>query len=101
VAERVDLMIQFQPNSTQLTPQAEAALQAFAAKMAGNAERMQLRVFTTGDSDQALQARRITLARGIAIRNFLGRQGVASTRIDVLGLGLRQGKGDQAEFQIM
>jgi outer membrane protein OmpA-like peptidoglycan-associated protein len=65
-----------------------AALDALAAKYAGNEERLQIRAYaanTVGDGGSG--ARRLSLTRALAVRQYLIDKGIRSTRIDVRALG--------------
>jgi outer membrane protein OmpA-like peptidoglycan-associated protein len=49
--------------------------------------RVQLLAYASGTDDEASQARRISLSRALAVRSYLIKQGVRSTRMDVRALG--------------
>jgi len=81
-------------NVSDLPDQAKAPLDAVAKVMKADAQlRVQLMAYANGPADQANQARRISLARAIAVRSYLIEQGISSTRIDVRALGNRSESG--------
>jgi outer membrane protein OmpA-like peptidoglycan-associated protein len=103
IAEKVDLSVLFDANSSQLTEAGKQALQTFAASALGGNGRIELRAFAGGNDEQATQARRLSLARALAVRSFLTQQGFATTRVDVRALG-NQGAGgnaDRVDLQII
>lgn len=103
VPEKVDLSVLFDPNSSQLSEAGKQALQKFASGALGGNGRIELRAFAGGNDEQATQARRLSLARALAVRSFLTQQGFATTRVDVRALG-NQGAGgnaDRVDLQII
>jgi hypothetical protein len=59
--------------------------------------RLQLISHATGGADDAMEARRVSLARAVAVRAYLIDKGVRSLRIDVRALGNRADKGPVAD----
>lgn len=56
--------------------------------MSGNQDiRVQLHGYANGSGESASQARRMSLFRALAVRTYLMKKGVRSTRIDVRALG--------------
>jgi len=49
--------------------------------------RLQLLAYASGTSEEASRARRMSLSRALAVRSYLIKQGVRSTRMDVKALG--------------
>ncbi|HYL33925.1 MAG TPA: OmpA family protein [Stellaceae bacterium] len=90
--------IRFAPGATQLQGDASHVLDALAQKlkMASN-DRIALVAYASGDADQAIEARRVSLARAVAVRAYLIQHGVASTQIDVRALGNRVTDGGSAD----
>jgi outer membrane protein OmpA-like peptidoglycan-associated protein len=83
-----DLKIDFSPNSEKLPGDASLHLNRLAAKLTSSPDlRVELRSFATGSADMASKARRLALARALAVRSYLTSQGVDSERIDVRALG--------------
>jgi outer membrane protein OmpA-like peptidoglycan-associated protein len=67
---------------------ATAELDTIAQDMLANQDkRIQVMSYAAGTEDTESKARRKSLARGLAIRSYLMRAGVPSTRIDVRALG--------------
>ena len=90
------LRIPFPGDRARLPDKATAALKALAQRLAkNNALRLQLKAYASGTKDNASRARRLSLSRALAVRSYLIRQGVRSTRIDVRALGNRA-EGDPA-----
>jgi outer membrane protein OmpA-like peptidoglycan-associated protein len=78
------------PAGSSLLPDAvEASLKTLAERMrAQPTSRLQLRAYAMGDVDSERQARQLSLARALAVRERLTALGVRSTRIDVRPLGI-------------
>lgn len=88
IAPGTALRIPFPTNVAKLPKQATPALRALAQRLAkNNAIRLQLKAYASGTKDNASRARRLSLSRALAVRSYLIRQGVRSTRIDVRALG--------------
>jgi outer membrane protein OmpA-like peptidoglycan-associated protein len=67
---------------------ATAKLDTIAQDMLANQDkRIQVLSYAAGTEDTESKARRKSLARGLAIRSYLMKAGVPSTRIDVRALG--------------
>lgn len=82
-------VLDFAAGSAVLPPEAESLLTALAADMrAVPTRRLQLRAYAAGDVDTERQARQLSLARALAVRERLTALGVRSTRIDVRPLGV-------------
>jgi outer membrane protein OmpA-like peptidoglycan-associated protein len=66
--------------------------------------RVQVIAHATGGADDAMEARRVSLARAVAVRAYLIEKGVRSLRIDVRALGNRADGGpaaDQVDLMIV
>jgi outer membrane protein OmpA-like peptidoglycan-associated protein len=84
--------LEFVGSSLELPDSARSVLQAVAERM--NREpnlRIRLKSFASGRPDDPVAARHLSLQRALKVREALGRYGIASTRIDVLALGLGAG----------
>ena len=69
-------------------------LAAFANELVTNDNiRLQLRSYASDVNESASAARRLSLARALAVRSFLIEAGVNSTRIDVRALGAKNERG--------
>ncbi|GAB2176429.1 hypothetical protein DLREEDagr8_19870 [Dongia sp. agr-C8] len=74
--------------SDDVPAEATASLDAIAQDMLANQDkRIQVLSYAAGTEDTESKARRKSLARGLAIRSYLMKAGVPSTRIDVRALG--------------
>jgi outer membrane protein OmpA-like peptidoglycan-associated protein len=97
--------IMFASGETDLPSAAQPQLDAVAARLQTNdALRVQLVAHATGTPDQAIEARRISLARAVAVRAYLIDKGVRSLRMDVRALGNRADDGvagDQVDLVIV
>jgi outer membrane protein OmpA-like peptidoglycan-associated protein len=80
-------------------------LNTVAGKLLGDdALRVQLVAHATGTADQAMEARRLSLARAVAVRAYLIEKGVRSLRMDVRALGNRADDGpatDQVDLLLI
>ena len=83
----------------------QPALDAVAGKLLGNDSlRVQVIAHAIGNADQAMEARRISLARAVAVRAYLIDKGIRSLRIDVRALGNRADDGpatDQVDLMVV
>lgn len=90
--------IKFSAGVTELGAGSQPALDAIAARLLGNDNlRVQVIAHATGSADDAMEARRISLARAVAVRAYLIDKGVRSLRIDVRALGNRADSGPVAD----
>lgn len=80
--------IPFGPGSDELLGSATPALSKLAQRMNSDENiRIQLMGFAAAGGSSASQARRRSLFRALAIRTYLMKEGVRSTRMDVRALG--------------
>ncbi|HWK46105.1 MAG TPA: OmpA family protein [Stellaceae bacterium] len=78
----------FAAGATDVPDTAKAQLVSLAKDLGGRASlRLQLSAYAGGTPDSASPARRLSLARALAVRSFLVDQGIHSSRIDVRALG--------------
>ncbi|MEI7608912.1 MAG: OmpA family protein, partial [Rhodospirillaceae bacterium] len=79
----------FAPGSAEL-PAATSALLREIADALGREPAMRLKVlaYASGEADNPVPARRLSLQRALKVREALAGEGIASLRIDVLALGL-------------
>ena len=90
--------IRFTPGATELQGDASGVLDGLAKKLkAAPSDRIALVAYASGDADQAIEARRVSLARAVAVRAYLIQHGVASTQIAVRALGNRVTDGGSAD----
>jgi outer membrane protein OmpA-like peptidoglycan-associated protein len=90
--------VRFAPGVAELQGDAAVVLDSLAQKLRTSPqERIQLVAYASGSKDQAIEARRISLARAVAVRGYLIQRGVSSTQIDVRALGNRVKDGGSAD----
>jgi outer membrane protein OmpA-like peptidoglycan-associated protein len=78
----------FKPGDPKLSGDSRKALDELAAKLnAQPKSRMQLLAYAGEANLSASKARRLSLSRALAVRSYLIKKGVRSTRIDVRALG--------------
>ncbi len=87
----------FDAASTELPQTAEAGVTTLAERMRANENlRLQLRSYASGTPEMLREARQLSLARALALRERLTALGVRSTRIDIRALGAGGGAGADA-----
>ncbi len=80
--------LRFDPDSSIISDAAKAQLGPLVEKL--NTDyllRVQVLAYAAGDDDASSHARGISLARALAMRNYLGAQGIAMDRMDIKALG--------------
>jgi outer membrane protein OmpA-like peptidoglycan-associated protein len=70
-----------------ISAQAQAALDALAQRLLSSQQRIRLAAFSGRAGDLSSDARRLSLARALAIRTYLAAKGVSTERVDVLAYG--------------
>ncbi|MDZ3838494.1 MAG: hypothetical protein U0S49_14085 [Rhodospirillales bacterium] len=74
--------------ATELSPAAQADLEALAREVGGNDRiRLRLAAYANAGAGSAAKARRTSLARALAVRGFLIERGIKGGRIDLRALG--------------
>jgi outer membrane protein OmpA-like peptidoglycan-associated protein len=82
------IRIAFPADSAEIPDAVKAQLDGLAQKMASDDNmRIQLLAYASGTPETASRARRMSLSRALAVRSYLIKQGVRSTRMDVRALG--------------
>lgn len=82
------IRIVFPADSAEIPATVTSELDTLAQKLTGDGGlRVQLLAYASGTPDTASKARRVSLSRALAVRSYLIKQGVRSTRIDVRALG--------------
>lgn len=95
------LTLVFDGAATNLPDAAETTVDRIVQRLrASDTARLQLRSFATGTSDTAREARQLSLARALSLRERLTAFGVRSSRIDVRALGMDSGGGDPDRIDI-
>jgi len=98
VARSDDHALRFSAGTADLHGVAKTVLDSLAVQLKrAPQDHIQLIAYASGGADQAIEARRVSLARAVAVRAYLIQQGVASTRIDVRALGNRVEDGGSAD----
>ena len=104
LAEGQVLRVAFAPQQEDLPVDVSGALNTLAGRLlSDDSTRLQLRAYAGGTTEQASQARRLSLTRALSVRSYLIEQGVRSTRIDVRALGLPDdgGPADRVDIFLM
>lgn len=87
--------IQFGSTSSELPAGSEAALDRMAERLNANPDmRVQLMGYASNSGETASESRRLSLFRALAVRTYLIKKGVRSTRMDVRALGNKTDGGD-------
>lgn len=82
------LRVVFDAASAAIPASAEPLIGAIAARLTREeTARLQLRSYASGSEDTAREARQLSLARALAVRERLVAYGVRSTRVDIRALG--------------
>jgi outer membrane protein OmpA-like peptidoglycan-associated protein len=94
--------VSFDTGSENISPDALSTLDKLASTLQGNGNvRVTLTAYAaTGSHTTPRDARRLSLARALAIRDYLTSKGVASSRIDVRALGANVPSGDADRVDI-
>ncbi len=96
------LRLLFERDEVELPDGARDRLAPIALKLQDEPNaRLQLQAFAVGSEDSASQARRVSLARALAVRSYLIERGVRSTRIDVRALGAPEDEGPPDRVDII
>ncbi len=93
-ATHAGLRLNFAPGQSELSPDSSASLKELAtAAPTGDMTTFNVLAYAPGAPDDPSTARRISLARAMAVRGALVADGVASARIFVRALGAQYGSG--------
>ena len=91
----------FAEGSADLDEAAKQVLRAAAETLKTDQNaRVQLLAYASSDDDSASRARRLSLSRALAVRQFLIKEGIRSTRMDVRALGnkFEDGPADRVDI---
>lgn len=102
--ESAGLQLTFKGDESALSPEANAAIgKLVKATPTGNTISYNVVAYAAGSADDPSVARRMSLARGLAVRSALVADGVASTRIYVRALGAAKegGPPDRVDITVM
>jgi outer membrane protein OmpA-like peptidoglycan-associated protein len=98
VAAAASMRIVFSAGAADLPDAAKGDLDAVARQLgSNNRARLQLVGYAGSTTDEANQARRISLQRALAVRSYLMEHGVPNTRMDVRALGNRADGKDPSD----
>lgn len=101
---RETLSVVFDGAAADLPETAEPDIAALAERMRANEGlRLQLRSYASGTPETAREARQLSLARALALRERLTALGIRSTRIDIraLGSGTAEGPPDRIDVEFL
>ncbi|WP_431857449.1 OmpA family protein, partial [Azospirillum sp.] len=101
---RSALSVVFDGGASDLPESAEATVNDLAQRMRANETlRLQLRSYASGTAETAREARQLSLARALALRERLSAFGIRSTRIDIraLGNGAADGPPDRIDVEFL
>jgi outer membrane protein OmpA-like peptidoglycan-associated protein len=98
-------VVPYPKDQVDLPPAEAGVVDSVAQKLAGDPRaRLQLVAYASGHADDALAARRISLARAVQMRSYLIEKGVPSVRVDVRALGDKDagdGPADRVDLMII
>lgn len=98
------LSVVFDGEATDMPDSAEATVTELAERLrASETLRLQLRSYASGTPETAREARQLSLARALALRERLTAFGIRSTRIDIraLGAGATEGPSDRIDVEFL
>ncbi len=95
------VQIAFEAGSTDLSGEARTALDGLAVTL-GDKPQMRLTVKAyTSTGTSISETRRLSLQRALAVREYLGRKGIAAVRMDLLPLGRSPDDGPRDHVDIL
>jgi outer membrane protein OmpA-like peptidoglycan-associated protein len=98
-------MVRYAKGQSDLPADGRDLVNSVAAQLAANGKaRLQLVAYASGSGGDAIEARRIALARAVQLRAYLVEKGVQSVRMDVRALGNRNagdGPADRVDLVIV
>lgn len=87
------LRVTFGPGQSDLSPDSSAAIKTFVSGAGSDQASFTVMAYAPGVPDDPSTARRVSLARAMAVRTALVADGIASARIFVRALGAQYGDG--------
>jgi len=97
--------VRFAQGRSEIPPEGQDQLNTIASQLASNPKlRLQLVAYASGTGEDAVAARRLSLARAVQMRSYLIAKGVPAVRMDVRALGNRNddgGPGDRVDVVIL
>lgn len=94
----------FDAGSATLNDSTRRTLDALAAQLSGNEQRLKVVAYAAGQSNNVSQARRLSLSRALAVRAYLIDKGIRSTRMDVQAMGAPEngnGPADRVDLSLI
>jgi outer membrane protein OmpA-like peptidoglycan-associated protein len=82
-----DAVLSFTPGEATLTPEAMRKLNEFSAMLMNSEAKVQLMAYSSAGGEGGSNARRLSLSRGLAVRNYLMDRGIRMTRITLRPFG--------------
>jgi len=80
--------VAYEPGATAIPEPSVEALEALVARLdADYLLRVQVLAYAAGDESEAMHARGVSLARALAMRDYLSREGIGMDRMDIRALG--------------
>lgn len=79
--------VRFVSGKSEIPAQAQTSLDTLVQRLSTTRERVRLAAFSGRAGDLSSTARRLSLARALAIRTYLSEKGISAERIDVLAFG--------------
>ena len=79
--------VRFRNGKSDILPEELTALDALAQRLQGSEQRVRLAAFSGKAGDLSSEARRLSLARALAVRHYLAMKGVPMARVDVQAFG--------------
>ncbi len=93
--------VRFLTGKSEITAQAQALLDELATRLLQSTVRIRLAAFSGRAGDLSSEARRLSLTRALAIRNYLSAKGVTPDRVDVLAFGgAAEGVSDRVDVLV-
>jgi outer membrane protein OmpA-like peptidoglycan-associated protein len=90
--------VRFPQGRSEIPTEGQDQLNTLASQVAANPKlRLQLVAYASGAGDDAVAARRLSLARAVQMRSYLIAKGVPGLRMDVRALGNRNDDGGPAD----
>jgi outer membrane protein OmpA-like peptidoglycan-associated protein len=91
-------MVRFAQGRSEIPLEGQDQLNTIASQVVSNPKlRLQLVAYASGAGEDAIAARRLSLARAVQMRSYLISKGIAGVRMDVRALGNRDDDGGPAD----
>jgi outer membrane protein OmpA-like peptidoglycan-associated protein len=101
-ARGVRLRLPYPVSATELSPSAQAELEALVGEVGGNDRlRLRLAAYANAGAGSAARARRTSLTRALAVRSFLIERGIKAGRIDLRAFGNMTGAAEADRVDVV